>query len=66
MSRLQKRRITGTLDHEIKAPSADPKTVAQALTWLRTRHPLDEDAAIVRRIEREEGEKEKKLKNKFK
>ena len=61
LSRLQKRRITGTLDHEIKAPSADPKTVAQALTWLRTRHPLDEDAAIVRRIEREEGEKEKQF-----
>lgn len=61
LSRLQKRRITGTLDHETKAPSAGAETVAQALTWLRKRYPLDEDAAIVKRIEREEGEREKQF-----
>ena len=61
LSRLQKRRITGTLDHEEKAPSADEETVTQALTWLRGRHPVDEDAAITKRVEREEGEREKQF-----
>ena len=59
LSRLQKRRITGTLDYEAKSPSADAHIVDEALVWLRKTYPLDEDAAIVRRVEREEGEHEK-------
>ena len=59
ISRLQKRRITGTLDYEANTPSADTTTVGEALAWLRKTYPLDEDAAIMRRIEREEGETEK-------
>ena len=53
LTTLQKQRITGTLDQEIDEPYVTPQLVAQGLHWLRTNYPLDEDAAIIRRIEDE-------------
>lgn len=61
---LQRRRIDGTLDLD---PTAEMKKVTDerilndALEWLRARFPMDEDAAILRRIEREEKEMEEQL-----
>ncbi|KAI5304452.1 hypothetical protein KEM56_006482 [Ascosphaera pollenicola] len=61
---LQQRRIDGTLDLN---PTAEMKkvtneqTLNDALEWLRSHHPMDEDAAILRRIEREEKEAEEQL-----
>lgn len=61
---LQSRRISGTLDLDL--PNDISKAVPQValdngLEWLRANHPMDEDAAIMRRIEREEKEEEEKL-----
>lgn len=61
---LQSRREAGTLDldlpeditHSVRKPSLDA-----ALRFLRANYPLDEDAAILARIEREEVEEEQKL-----
>jgi len=61
---LQSRREAGTLDldlpeditHSVRKPSLDA-----ALKFLRANYPLDEDAAILARIEREEVEEEQKL-----
>jgi rhomboid-like protein len=36
-----------------------PYAAADALKWLRTHYPIDEDAAIMQRLEREESEMEK-------
>ena len=54
LSTIQKQRITGTLDHDISGPGWHDVLIAKGLQWLRTAYPLDEDAAIIRRIEREE------------
>ena len=51
---LQKQRITGTLDHGVSGPALNEHLVANALAWLRREYPLDEDAAIIRRIEEED------------
>ena len=50
---IQKQRVTGTLDEDIKEAEATPELVAQGLAWLRANYMLDEDAAIVKRIEAE-------------
>lgn len=61
---LQARRVQGTLDLDL--PSDITRAVPQlqldtALEWLRQNYPIDEDAAILARIEREEYEAEQKL-----
>lgn len=61
---LQARRVEGTLDLDL--PSDITRAVPQlqldtALEWLRRNYPIDEDAAILARIEREEYEAEQKL-----
>lgn len=48
---LQYQRVSGTLDQEI---SASPFDVERGLNWLRIAIPVDEDAAIIRRLERED------------
>lgn len=61
---LQGRREAGTLDldlpeditHSVRKLSLDT-----ALKFLRANYPLDEDAAILARIEREEADEEQKL-----
>lgn len=61
---LQDQRVSGTLDLDL--PKAITKAVPQealdnALEWLRANFPMDEDAAIMKRIEREEKEEEERL-----
>lgn len=61
---LHARRLEGTLDLDLPADIA--RTVRQpqidaALQWLRAKYPIDEDAAILARIEREDHEAEQKL-----
>jgi rhomboid-like protein len=61
---LHAHRLAGTLDADL--PVDIKRTVAQhqidtALDWLRREYPVDEDAAIMVRIEREEREEEEKL-----
>ncbi|KAE8393943.1 hypothetical protein BDV23DRAFT_148292 [Aspergillus alliaceus] len=61
---LQGRRLDGTLDLELPsdiARSARPSSLDAALQWLRKNYPLDEDAAIIARIEQEEQQQEEKL-----
>lgn len=61
---LQGRRVAGTLDLDLPADikrSVHPPNLENALTWLRENHPLDEDAAIIARIEREEHEEQERL-----
>jgi hypothetical protein len=61
---LHARRVDGTLDID---PPADvtrelqkyPHAAADALKWLRFHYPIDEDAAIMQRLEREESKVEK-------
>ncbi|KAJ6122846.1 hypothetical protein N7512_005311 [Penicillium capsulatum] len=64
LSVLHARRLEGTLDLDL--PTDITRTVDQshldaALQWLRTNYPIDEDAAIMARIEREDNEAEQKL-----
>lgn len=61
---LHGRRLEGTLDLDL--PADITRTVSQAsidkgLEWLRSKYPVDEDAAIFQRIEREEKEEEARL-----
>lgn len=61
---LHAHRLAGTLDADL--PVDISRAVAQhqidtALYWLRREYPVDEDAAIMARIEREEREEEEKL-----
>jgi hypothetical protein len=56
---LHSRRVNGTLDIDLPSKFTSrlkpyPGAVDDALQWLRREYPLDEDAAILRRIEREE------------
>ena len=51
---IQMHRITGTLDHEIELDGIDEGHIAKGLSWLRSIYPLDEDTAIMKRIEAEE------------
>ncbi|KAL2831988.1 hypothetical protein BDW59DRAFT_139519, partial [Aspergillus cavernicola] len=64
LSVLQARRLAGTLDLDFPADirrAARPSTLDAGLEYLRKNYPLDEDAAIIARIEREEREMEEKL-----
>ncbi|KAI1962443.1 hypothetical protein LOZ58_002785 [Ophidiomyces ophidiicola] len=61
---LHGRRVAGTLDLDLPPDivKALPQHVLDdGLKWLRVNFPLDEDAAIIKRIEREEQEEEEKL-----
>lgn len=64
LAALQERRLEGTLDLDL--PTDITRAVSQhqldaGLEWLRENYPIDEDAAILARIEREELEAEEKL-----
>ena len=48
---LQDQRVSGTLDEKV---SASPKNIRRGLAWLRLTLPLDEDGALIARLEREE------------
>ncbi|KAI9376848.1 hypothetical protein BJX61DRAFT_488477 [Aspergillus egyptiacus] len=64
LSVLQARRMAGTLDLDFPADirrAVRPATLDAGLEYLRQHYPLDEDAAILARIEREEREEEVKL-----
>ena len=52
---LQLQRTTGTLDQELPEPRLDDHLIANGLAWLRANYPVDEDAAIIKRIEEEES-----------
>lgn len=61
---LHGHRLTGTLDADLPIDIARAVTKQQvdiALEWLRDEYPIDEDAAIFARIEREERAAEEKL-----
>ncbi|KAJ5813361.1 uncharacterized protein N7503_000111 [Penicillium pulvis] len=61
---LHARRLEGTLDLDLPAEITRAVTQPQldiALEWLRQKYPIDEDSAILARIEREEREAEEKL-----
>lgn len=53
---LQEKRVAGTLDEDT---SASPDHISRGLVWLRKNYPVDEDSAIVARLEREEAEVER-------
>ncbi|KAL2872196.1 rhomboid protease PCP1 [Aspergillus lucknowensis] len=64
LSVLQARRLAGTLDLDLPADIrrvARPAVLDAGLEYLRKNYPLDEDAAIIARIEREEREEQEKL-----
>ena len=50
LKRLQQHRHRGTLDQKLSYPEA---LVDKGLTYLRAKYPLNEDAAIIARIDRE-------------
>ena len=50
LERLQEQRHGGTLDQKLPYPDA---LIARGLTYLRAKYPIDEDAAIIARIDRE-------------
>ena len=61
---LHGRRVDGTLDIDppdevTKQLAKYPFAAADALRWLRIHYPIDEDAAIMQRLEREESERER-------
>ncbi len=56
---LQEQRESGTLDQEV---DASPLDVFAGLEWLRIKFPVDEDRAIIARLEREEKEDDEKAK----
>jgi rhomboid-like protein len=64
LNTLHSHRLTGTLDAEL--PSDIVRAVSQqqidaAMDWLRNKYHVDEDAAILARIEREDRAEEEKL-----
>ncbi|KAH8693041.1 putative rhomboid family protein [Talaromyces proteolyticus] len=64
LSLLQGRRFAGTLDMPFPpdiTKAVRPKTIEKGLHWLRENYSMDEDAAIMARIEREEKEEEERL-----
>ena len=50
LERLQEQRLQGTLDQKLPYPDA---LIDKGLKYLREKHPFDEDAAIIARIDRE-------------
>ncbi|PYH95851.1 hypothetical protein BO71DRAFT_350457 [Aspergillus ellipticus CBS 707.79] len=66
---LQGRRLQGTLDLDLPADltrSVRPPSLDAALRYLREHYPMDEDAAIMARIEREEQQGEGEDPNRYK
>lgn len=61
LGELQHQRATGTLDEGI--PKCTDTALNQGLQWLRSNYPLDEDAAIIARLEREESQESQILVN---
>jgi rhomboid-like protein len=64
LSVLHGRRLEGTLDVNLPSDikrTVRPRIIENGLQWLRANHPIDEDAAILARIEREEKEEEERL-----
>ncbi|KAL3459932.1 hypothetical protein BJX64DRAFT_263966 [Aspergillus heterothallicus] len=63
LSVLHGRRLAGTLDLDLPVDLRRVRAPAlkSGLDYLRSVHPIDEDAAIMARIEREEREEEEKL-----
>ncbi|KAL8793536.1 MAG: hypothetical protein Q9195_003909 [Heterodermia aff. obscurata] len=59
LRKLQGQRVAGVLDEGI--PNVDESTLYEGLEWLRTNYPLDEDAAIISRLEREEAQESQAL-----
>ena len=59
LQELQRQRVEGILDEGI--PRVDESTFNRGLEWLRTNYPLDEDAAIISRLEREEAQQSQAL-----
>lgn len=51
---LQAQRIAGTLDQGITARGLSEHMTANALAWLRVHKPVDEDAAIIARLDEED------------
>ena len=60
LRRVQHQRISGTLDHPLPVPEL---LIAKALAWLRKTYPIDEEAAIIARIDQEIEEERKKSDN---
>jgi rhomboid-like protein len=61
---LQGRRLKGTLDLDLPADivgTVRPRAIKAALNWLRKNRPVDEDAAVMARVEREEQEEEERI-----
>ncbi|OJJ49552.1 hypothetical protein ASPZODRAFT_128040 [Penicilliopsis zonata CBS 506.65] len=61
---VQGRRLAGTIDLDLPSDLVvvvRESTFNTALKWLRAKYPVDEDAAILARFEREEREEEEKL-----
>ncbi|KAL4930061.1 rhomboid protease PCP1 [Aspergillus undulatus] len=61
---LQARRLAGTLDLDLPADikrAVRPATFDSGLDYLRRKYPMDEDAAIMARIEREDRAEEERL-----
>ena len=50
LERLQEQRLQGNLDQKLPYPDA---LIEKGLNYLRAKHPLDEDAAIIARIDKE-------------
>lgn len=64
LSVLQGRRLAGTLDLDFPTDitrAAPPATLDAGLEYLRKNYPVDEDAAIMERVEQEEREEEERL-----
>lgn len=56
--------MEGTIDQDLPADirqQISESQIGSALAWLREKYPVDEDAAILARFEREERETEQKL-----
>lgn len=63
---LQERRLSGTLDLDLPEDVTKGTTqdlIDRGLEWLRDNYPIDEDAAIVARIDREQKAEEQRLIN---
>lgn len=61
---LHGQRLLGALDQGLEVPHATAyvkSLVATGLIWLRANYPVDEDAAIRARVEKEQDEEEREL-----
>lgn len=62
---LHGRRILGVLDFELPPDLIeqidDPAAIEKALAWLRQSLPVDEDAAVIRRIQEEDERESQQL-----